>query len=87
MAGKLKGLAKLAGVKPHLLKRLKPHSLRKGGATAASLGGASEEEIKALGRWKSDAVRVYVHSVQAKMKAAQKALVTAGVGQRGRAFV
>ena len=84
VAGKLKGLAKLAGVKPHLLKRLKPHSLRKGGATAASLGGASEEEIKALGRWKSDAVRVYVHSTQAKMKAAQKALVTAGAGHHER---
>ena len=56
VAGKLKGLAKLAGVRPRLLKRLTPHSLRKGGATAASLGGASEEETKALGRWnlKSD---------------------------------
>ena len=84
VASRLKGWAKLVGVQPRLLKRLKPHSLRKGGATAASLGGATEEEIKALGRWKSDAVRVYVHSAQAKMKVAQKALLAAGMGKRKR---
>ena len=84
VASRLKGLAKLVGVQQRLLKRLKPHSLRKGGATAASLGGATEEEIKALGRWKSDAVRVYVHSARAKMKVAQKALLAAGMGKRKR---
>ena len=74
----LVGLAEIVGVPPALLKRTKPHSLRKGGATAASLGGASEEEIKALGRWKSDAVRGYVHTAQSRMRAAQQALAAAG---------
>ena len=74
----LVGLAEVVGVAPALLKRTKPHSLRKGGATAASLGGASEEEIKALGRWKSDAVRGYVHITQSRMRAAQRALIAAG---------
>ena len=36
------------------------HSLRRGGATAAAEGGATLEDIKAHGRWKSDAVRRYV---------------------------
>ena len=44
------------------------HSLRHGGATAASAGGAIERLIKAHGRWKSDCVRVYIHdSLQAKL--------------------
>ncbi len=37
---------------------LSSHSLRKGGASAAANAGVSEEEIKAHGRWKSDAVKV-----------------------------
>ena len=36
------------------------HSLRRGGATAATTGGAQREAIKAHGRWKSDAVGGYV---------------------------
>ena len=44
------------------------HSLRHGGATAASVGGAIERLIKAHGRWKSDCVRVYIHdSLQEKL--------------------
>ena len=34
--------------------------LRAGGASAAAAAGATEEEIRALGRWTSDVVRVYV---------------------------
>ena len=34
--------------------------LRAGGASAAAAAGASEEEIRALGRWSSDVVRIYV---------------------------
>lgn len=44
------------------------HSLRHGGATAASIGGVIERLIKAHGRWKSDCVRVYIHdSLQTKL--------------------
>lgn len=44
------------------------HSLRHGGATAASAGGVIERLIKAHGRWKSDCVRVYIHdSLQTKL--------------------
>lgn len=41
------------------------HSLRRGGATAAANGGSPLEEIKAHGRWKSDAVRRYVQPAAA----------------------
>jgi hypothetical protein len=50
-------------VRPELrvnLTGLSSHSLRKGGATAAANAGVSEEEIKAHGRWKSDAVKFYI---------------------------
>ncbi|GFR49378.1 hypothetical protein Agub_g11378, partial [Astrephomene gubernaculifera] len=36
------------------------HSLRRGGATAAAEGGASGEQIKAHGRWRSEAVSAYI---------------------------
>lgn len=36
------------------------HSLRRGGATAAANAGAPLEDIKIHGRWKSDAVLVYI---------------------------
>ena len=39
--------------------RLGTHSFRSGGATAAAEGGASVEDIMALGRWRSSAVRDY----------------------------
>ena len=42
------------------LRSLSSHSLRKGGATAAANAGVSEDEIKAHGRWKSDAVKGYI---------------------------
>ena len=55
---------------------LKPHSLRGGGATAAARGGASEEQIKALGRWASDAVRGYVHAAPERARDAQEAIAS-----------
>ncbi len=36
------------------------HSLRRGGATAAANAGVSVDDIKAHGRWRSDAVEVYI---------------------------
>ena len=36
------------------------HGLRHGGATAAVLGGASEPETQALGRWRGRSVTIYV---------------------------
>ena len=39
------------------------HSLRKGAAVTAKARGLSKDEIKLLGRWKSDAVDVYINEV------------------------
>src|SRR5438552_18540155 len=41
------------------------HSLRKGAAVSAAANGISREEIKLLGRWKSDVVDVYINEVSA----------------------
>ncbi|EFJ46922.1 hypothetical protein VOLCADRAFT_121049 [Volvox carteri f. nagariensis] len=56
-------LGELQGYEPELkldLARISAHSLRKGGATAAANAGVGLEEIKAHGRWRSDAVLVYI---------------------------
>jgi hypothetical protein len=39
------------------------HSIRKGAAVSAAAKGISKENIKLLGRWKSDAVDVYINEV------------------------
>jgi integrase len=39
------------------------HSIRKGAAVTAALNGVSRDDIKLLGRWKSDAVDNYLDSV------------------------
>src|SRR5204863_5786682 len=36
------------------------HSIRKGAAVSAAANGISKDNIKLLGRWKSDAVDVYI---------------------------
>ena len=41
-------------------KNFSSHSFRIGAATAASLGGLGDEEIKELGRWKSTAFQLYI---------------------------
>lgn len=48
--------------------RFSAHSLRRGGATAAASAGASIEDIKAHGRWKSDIVRVYIRKSPAQRR-------------------
>jgi len=39
------------------------HSLRKGAAVTAAANGMSRDDIKLLGRWKSDAVDVYINEL------------------------
>lgn len=50
---------KHAGVE---FKRFKSHSFRIGGATALSMAGHSIEEIKNIGRWKSNAYKSYIRT-------------------------
>jgi hypothetical protein len=40
------------------------HSLRKGAAVTADRNGISRQDIKLLGRWKSDAVNIYIDERQ-----------------------
>lgn len=54
--------------------RYSSHSLRIGGATAAMQGGATLEQIKAVGDWKSDAVLLYLRAIGAA-KAGMTALM------------
>ena len=44
------------------------HSLRKGAAVSAAARGISKENIKLMGRWKSDAVQVYIDEVDASQR-------------------
>ena len=39
------------------------HSLRKGAAVSAAANGISRDDIKLLGRWKSDAVDIYINEI------------------------
>ncbi len=50
------------------------HSLRKGAAVTAAVNGMSRDEIKLLGRWKSDAVDVYINELS-KPDTTQKLLL------------
>lgn len=52
------------------------HSLRRGGATHAAKVGLPLRMIKAMGRWKSDAVRVYLYCSPEQLFGASKALLT-----------
>ena len=53
----LKKVLELSGIQN---KRYKSHSFRIGGASLLFLEGKSEEEIKSLGRWKSNAYKSYI---------------------------
>ena len=48
------------------------HSLRIGGATAALAGGATLEQIRAVGDWTSDAVWLYLRAIGAAQAGVQK---------------
>ena len=42
-------------------KLYKGHSFRIGAATTAALEGVSEEKIKVMGRWSSNALKIHTH--------------------------
>ena len=44
-------------------KQYSGHSLRRGAAVSAKAAGASDELIKLLGRWSSDAYKVYLQHI------------------------
>ncbi len=48
------------------------HSFRIGAATAASAGGASEDDVKALGRWRSREYRGYIRDEGGKQASSAK---------------
>jgi integrase len=60
LIGKIKELLLRAGIDAS---NFSGHSLRKGAAVSAAACGISKEEIKLLGRWKSDAVDVYINEL------------------------
>ena len=47
------------------------HSLRRGGCTLASVGGAAVSDLQALGGWRSEAVHLYHSQFEARRRAAQ----------------
>jgi integrase len=51
------------------------HSLRRGGATHAAKVGIPLRLIQAMGRWKSDAVRMYLYCSPEQLLGASKALL------------
>ena len=55
----LKKSVEVAGLNPFFFS---PHSFRIGAATSAAVGGSSLEEIKVMGRWRSECVRGYIRS-------------------------
>ena len=44
-----------------LSERVGSHSLRSGGAMTLKLSGADRDDIKKMGRWRSDAFLIYIH--------------------------
>jgi hypothetical protein len=50
------------------------HSFRIGGATCAFAAGVPEILIKRMGRWKSDAVLLYIRSYTADIAGAQRSI-------------
>ena len=57
------------------------HSMRRGGATTAASTGVSREDIKHLGRWKSNAVDAYIEvAPKVSMEATRR--MTAGVSKK-----
>ena len=60
LINKIKELLLQAGINPS---NFSGHSLRKGAAVSAAARGLSKDEIKLLGRWKSDAVDIYINEL------------------------
>ena len=49
-------------------KQFSRHSLRRGAAVSAKASGASDELIKLLGHWSSDAYKIYLRSIPAHIQ-------------------
>ena len=58
----------LLGIKGHY----SGHSFRRGAATSARAAGLSDDEIMLLGRWKSDAYRLYIDTHPERLLAASR---------------
>lgn len=72
---RLKKALRAAGVPGYQL--YAAHSLRRGGATHAARSGITTRMIQAMGRWRSDAVRLYLYcSPEQLWKGSRKMLVT-----------
>ena len=72
----LKQAAVALGVDP---KKVGTHSLRRGGATAYLMAGASYNDCKMYGRWRSDCVREYVECYDDMMLSAGHRVVAGNV--------
>ena len=68
VTNKLREVLALLGVEGHY----SGHSFRRGAATSAREAGLSSEEIQLLGRWKSDAYRLYIVTHPAHILAASR---------------
>ena len=64
---------KLAGIDD---KHYNTHSFRIGAATSAKEAGFSDVQIKMLGRWKSEAHQLYVHTPREQLAKLSKQLAT-----------
>ena len=71
---RLQKALEVAGVKDWRL--YAAHSLRRGGATHAAKVGLPLRMIQAMGRWKSDAVRVYLYCSPEQLFAASTRLLS-----------
>ena len=58
------------------------HSFRIGSATAAALSGATDEEVKALGRWRSREYRSYITREEGDQAASAKKWTEAVKGEK-----
>jgi hypothetical protein len=73
LAQAMKAGARRVGLPPS---EFSTHSLRAGGATYLSASGVETEVIMALGRWKSDAVRRYIHVTQCSLSPLARRMVS-----------
>lgn len=64
-------------------KQYSGHSLRRGAAVSAKNAGVSDQLIKILGRWESDAYKVYLHHVPAHVQELNDVLTLMRTAQTG----
>ena len=64
-------------------KQFSGHSLRRGAAVSAKAAGAGEALIKLLGRWSSDAYKVYLNHIPMHVQRLNEMLLLMGIAQTG----